>query len=210
MKLSKFDIGAEVISILTKGMYQDPRDALREYVQNGIDAGADSISIKVRQNTVAIIDNGSGMDYKTMRRAIRVGVSDKDPKKKVGFMGIGIYSSFHLCDKLAIYSHAQDNCPLKLEIDFRTMRDTLKEQRQFRLEDKINADELIDLQTLLEKCISLTDEDELKDEDFPSIGTRVELIGLEGNFLNLLSDFTTLSDYLREVVPLHFNQEKFK
>jgi len=34
MKLSKFDIGAEIISILTKGMYQDPRDALREYIQN--------------------------------------------------------------------------------------------------------------------------------------------------------------------------------
>ncbi|KAA6324227.1 DNA mismatch repair protein MutL, partial [termite gut metagenome] len=210
MKLSKFDIGAEVISILTRGMYQDPRDALREYVQNGIDAGANDITIKVRQNTVAIIDKGLGMDYKTLRKAIRVGISDKDPKKKVGFMGIGIYSSFHLCDKLVIYSHKQDNPPLKLEMNFATMRDTLKAQRQLRFEDRLDSDELIDLQTLLENCISLTDEGTLTDEDFPSIGTRVELIGLDGNFLNLLSNFASLSNYLREVVPLHFNKDKFK
>jgi len=210
MKLSKFDIGAEVISILTKGMYQDPRDALREYVQNGIDAGADSISIKVRQNSVVIIDNGTGMDYSTLRKSIRVGISDKDPKKKVGFMGIGIYSSFHLCDKLVIFSHKKDNAPLKLEMDFSTMRNTLKEQRQLRIEDKIDANELIDLQTLLEDCISLTDDGKLSDEDFPTIGTRVELIGLEGNFLNLLSNFTTLASYLQEVIPLHFDRNKFQ
>lgn len=210
MKLSKFDIGAEVISILTKGMYQDPRDALREYVQNGIDAGSDSISIKVRQHTVAIIDKGSGMDYKTMRKAIRVGISDKDPKKKVGFMGIGIYSSFHLCDILKIYSHKDGSLPLMLEVNFKSMRDTLKEQRQLRLEDKLDPNELVDLQSLLENFISLTEEGELKEEDFPAIGTRVELIGLEGNFLNLISDFNTLSDYLREVVPLHFNRNHFK
>jgi molecular chaperone HtpG len=209
MKLSKFDIGAEVISILTKGMYQDPRDALREYVQNGIDAGADSISIKVRQNSVVIIDNGTGMDYSTLRKAVRVGISDKDPKKKVGFMGIGIYSSFHLCDKLVIFSHKENNTPLRLEIDFLSMRNTLEEQRQSRLEENISADELIDLQTLLENCISLTDDDALTNEDFPTIGTRVELVGLEGNFLNLVSDFSILSNYLREVVPLHFDRNKF-
>lgn len=210
MKLTKFDIGAEVISILTKGMYQDPRDALREYVQNGIDAGADHISIKVRLNTVAITDNGSGMDYNTLRKAVRVGVSDKDPKKKVGFMGIGIYSSFHLCDKLVIYSHKINESPLKLEMDFFSMRNTLKEQRQLRLDDKIDVNDLMDLQTLLENSIVLTEDGELSDADFPNIGTRVELIGLDGNFLNLINDFTSLSEYLREVVPLHFDKEKFK
>lgn len=31
MRFNKFDIGAEVIAILTRGMYPDPKDALREY-----------------------------------------------------------------------------------------------------------------------------------------------------------------------------------
>ena len=209
MKLSKFDIGAEVISILTKGMYQDPRDAIREYIQNGIDAGAENISIKVRQNSVVIIDDGSGMDYNILRKAIRVGVSDKDPKKKVGFMGIGIYSSFHLCEKLIIYTHKQNNLPLKLEMDFLSMRNTLKEQKQLRMEEKLDPNDFIDLQTLLENYVDLTNEGDLTNEDFPSTGTRVELVGLEGNFINLLSDFNKLSNYLREVVPLHFNENEF-
>jgi HSP90 family molecular chaperone len=53
MKISKFDIGAEVISILTRGMYPDPRDAVREYIQNAVDAGANKVNVKVRQNQLS-------------------------------------------------------------------------------------------------------------------------------------------------------------
>jgi HSP90 family molecular chaperone len=42
MKLSQNDIGGEIISIITKGMYTDPKDALREYVQNGVDANLEN------------------------------------------------------------------------------------------------------------------------------------------------------------------------
>ncbi len=35
MRFNKFDIGVEIIAILTRGMYPDPKDALREYIQNG-------------------------------------------------------------------------------------------------------------------------------------------------------------------------------
>src|ERR1700742_1205565 len=98
MKLTQHDIGGAIISILTKGMYADPKDALREYVQNSVDANSKTIEIKIRQNNVVIKDNGDGMDASIMRKAIRLGISDKNPKSSVGFMGIGIYSAFHLCD----------------------------------------------------------------------------------------------------------------
>lgn len=104
MKLSNSDIGGEIISIITKGMYTDPKDALREYVQNGVDAGARKIEIKIRQNVISIQDNGKGMTRGVMRRAVRVGMSDKNPKFSVGFMGIGLYSAFHLCDILTLAS----------------------------------------------------------------------------------------------------------
>jgi len=99
MKLSKFDIGAEVISIITKGMYPDPKDALREYIQNGVDAGGKNVQVKIRQESIVIKDDGKGMNHDVLRNAVRVGISDKNPTKNVGFMGIGIYSSFHLCEK---------------------------------------------------------------------------------------------------------------
>ena len=47
MRFNKFDIGAEIIAILTRGMYPDPKDALREYIQNGVDAKANHKKEKI-------------------------------------------------------------------------------------------------------------------------------------------------------------------
>ncbi len=210
MKLSKFDIGAEIISILTKGMYQDPRDALREYIQNAVDANSKNINVKIRQNTIVVDDDGFGMNHKTLRKALRIGVSDKKPGKDVGFMGIGIYSAYHLCDTLIIYSKAKDKLPCRLKMDFNGMKTALSEQKELRLQDKLSGDELIDLQTLLERYIDLTDENELSKDEFPDVGTRVELIGVEPHFYKELTNFDFVSNYLKDVVPLHFDLKKFK
>jgi len=211
MKINKFDIGGEIISILTKGMYPDPKDAVREYIQNAVDAKSKSVEVKVRQSSVVIEDDGIGMDYPTLRKAIRVGISDKNPKKDVGFMGIGIYSSFHLCDTLTIYTRKKDKLPLRVEMNFKAMRDLLNEQKELRLKNKITSESLIDLQSLLERFISLSDEHELKIDDFPIIhGTRVELVGLDPILDDEISDFDKLSNYLQKVVPLHFDKKKFK
>ncbi len=209
MKLSKFDIGAEIIAILTRGMYQDPRDALREYIQNGVDAHAENIKVKIRQDSIVIEDDGSGMEYPIMRKALRIGVSDKQPGKDVGFMGIGIYSSFHLCDMLAVYSRVDGKLPCKLEIDFKTMREILADQRELRLQEKITSEDLIDLQSLLEKAIFLSDEGIIEMNEFPGTGTRVELTGLAPHFYEELTDFEKVTDYLRDVVPLHFDKNRF-
>ena len=210
MKLSKFDIGAEVLSILTRGMYPDPRDAIREYIQNAVDASAKKVSVKIRQNSVIVQDNGCGMDKETLRNALRIGVSDKNPKKDVGFMGIGIYSSFHLCEKIDIYSRMSKKNPYKLSMDFKGMKDLLSKQKELRLGGEINSEALTDLQTLLEKYISLSADGELSNDDFPLQGTRVELTGLDANFYSLLSNFDLIKKYLREVVPLHFDTKNFK
>jgi hypothetical protein len=211
MKLTKFDIGAEILSILTKGMYPDPRDAVREYIQNAVDAKAKDVDVKVRQSSVVIEDNGVGMDYQVLRNAIRLGISSKQPGKDVGFMGIGIYSAFHLCNKLTIYTRKADILPLRVEMDFSGMRQLLKEQREKRIKNEIKDDELTDLQTLLETFISLSDKDSLPIDEYPvKQGTRIELTGLDAVLDDLLNNFKDLSQYLREVVPLHFNQDKFK
>jgi len=209
MKFNKYDIGGEIISILTKGMYPDPKDALREYIQNGVDAVAKNISLKVRQDTIVVEDDGIGMNHDVLRKAVRVGISEKNPSKNVGFMGIGIYSSFHLCEKLTIYSKGSENIPNKLEIDFGGMRAILDEQKEKRLAGLVNADELIDLQTLLEQFILLTENRALPNSSFPNKGTRVELTGLETEFYTGLSNFDDVAEYLRNVIPLHFDKDHF-
>jgi len=207
IRITKHDIGGEIISILTRGMYPDPCDALREYVQNGIDANAKSIEIKIRGNSIVVEDDGIGMDGDTMKKAIRIGVSDKNPNIDVGFRGIGIYSSFHLCDNLHIYSKSNNNPSYLLAFDFKKMREILQEQQAARLSGELTGNELIDLQSLLEKHIEFRTIDSDK---FPRIGTRVEMINLHPNFSKSLTKFENVADYLRQVVPLHFNTEMFK
>lgn len=210
MKLSKFDIGAEVISILTKGMYPDPKDTLREYIQNGVDAKSTKIILKIRQDSVVVQDDGGGMNYDVLRKAVRIGVSDKNPTKNVGFMGIGIYSAFHLCEKLVIYSRGDKGIPNCLEMDFQGMKNVLATQKELRLKGEITSDQLTDLQTLLERFISLTNDGDLESSSFPLQGTRIELVGISPYFYSEISDFDKVAQYLRDVVPLRFNREKFK
>jgi hypothetical protein len=202
MKLNQHDIGGEIISILTKGMYADPKDALREYVQNGVDANSENIDIKIRQNNIVIQDTGVGMDKVTMRKAIRLGMSDKNPKRAVGFMGIGLYSSFHLCDKLTIYSKVNNQKPNKLEFEFKIMRNLLEIQKEARIDNEGAIPDQIALLSLMETNTNLT---ELEESDFPIIGTRVELSGLDSDFFESLSKFEEVADYLAKSIPLPFS-----
>lgn len=206
--VTRHDIGAEIISILTRGMYPDPRDALREYVQNGIDAGANHMSIKIRGDAIVVEDDGSGMDVDTMRKAVRVGISDKAPNIDVGFRGIGIYSAFHLCDRLHIFSSSKSSRPGHSVIfNFKEMRDILERQQAIRLRRPLPGDKMIDLQKLLQEHIELRP---LNKMEFPRVGTRVEMIDLEPNFFKSLSKFKEVAEYLQQVVPLHFNKREFK
>ncbi len=215
MKVTRQDIGGELLSIITKGMYADPKDALREYVQNGVDAMANEISVKIRHDHITVTDDGRGMDKIIMRKAIRVGISDKNPKKSVGFMGIGVYSSFHLCDSLVIYSRIDNEVPHMLSFDFRSMREELDYQKEQRLKDKPSKKTMtsdtneaettqIDLMTLLEKYIEFK---ELPKSEFPKVGTTVEMTGLESNFFKTLSKDEEFSDYLEKVLPLPFSED---
>ncbi len=209
MKFSRFDIGGEIISILTKGMYPDPKDAVREYIQNSIDAKTSEVIIKIRNNSVSIADFGNGMNYDKLKKAVRVGISDKNPTRDVGFMGIGIYSAFHLCNTLEIYSRGSDDIPNKLVMDFGGMKSILREQKELRLKGEIETEKLLDLQALLETYITLTENGSFQNDLFPKVGTRVELLDLEPSFYSELSDFDKISNYLQEVIPLKFDKVNF-
>ena len=209
MRFNKFDIGAEIIAILTRGMYPDPKDALREYIQNGVDAKANHINVKIRQNNIIVHDNGYGMDYETLRKAARIGVSDKNPSKDVGFMGIGIYSAYHLCDKLTITSKKEGDTPNRLTMRFSDMKSILSNQRALRLNGEIDGDRIIDLQTLLETCVDITEPNKMQIQDFPNTGTRVELSGISEYFYSEISNIDITSRYLQDVLPLKFNTASF-
>jgi hypothetical protein len=95
-------VGAGLLDSLSSGMYPDVYDILREYIQNAIDAHATTVRVSVSKHEVTVLDDGDGMGLEDLDNARKVGVSGKPGTGKIGFRGIGVYSSFAVCDQVEV------------------------------------------------------------------------------------------------------------
>jgi len=195
--ISTREIGGELLNILSKGLYTNPLDAIREYVQNSIDAGADEVTIHVTGNTVNILDRGSGMDLKTLLQAREFGVSKKSMEENVGFRGIGLYSGFDLCERLTIRTKTSDSTVVNvLEFNFKAMRDVLEEARK----DKERP--TIPLADLLGKYTRIYAPEPTEDEGSFTI---VQLQELSEDHIHRLSDVNEVKNYILRNLPIKFS-----
>ena len=64
------DVGPKTIPYLAEGLYPDPRDPIREYVQNAVDAKATDVAILVSGDSITIENNGEGMDSNDLQALI--------------------------------------------------------------------------------------------------------------------------------------------
>ena len=199
---SKEDIGGEILPILTRGLYRDTLDSLREYIQNAIDAEATEIEVSIDRDLVSISDNGTGMGFEQARSAIRLGVSDKSPLKNVGFRGIGIYSSFNLCESLEIFTKsAKEQTTYRLFFNFSRIRTQLlreQERRSSGLAPELNLEELLSDSVYMES---------LDDGPFEDHGTMVLLEGLLEDVYYRINSWGQVETYLQNSVPLPFNPD---
>jgi len=199
---SKEDIGGEVLSILTTGLYRDSLDTLREYIQNAIDAACENIELVIDQDTVSVTDDGVGMNGEQARKAIRLGISDKNPLENVGFRGIGIYSAFNLCDRLDIYTRsAGDPHGYRISIDFRTVREELVKEQERRKKELAPR---LYLEKLLEKAVYVEGDEQ---RVISGHGTKAILSGLVSDVFRRLNDWAEVEGYLQNVVPLPFRPD---
>ena len=202
VNFTKEDIGGDILPILTTGLYRNTLDALREYIQNAVDAKAKDIQMVVDPDVVSITDDGTGMDVEQARNAIRFGVSDKSPLENVGFRGIGIYSGFNVCDSLEVYAKSKsDGNTYKLTFDFYGIRTKLLEEQERRSKGLPPA---LHLERLLEQSVFM---DTLGEENFRGFGTTVVMSGLLPAAYGQINDWDEVVDYLRNVVPLPFNPD---
>lgn len=199
---SKTDIGGELLPILTTGLYRDTLDALREYIQNSIDAETQNLELIIDPDTVTVVDDGVGMSETEARRALRLGLSEKNPTKNVGFRGIGIYSAFNLCDTLEIFTKtARSAVGYYLRFDFSAVRAQLladQERRKKGLPSKIY------LEKVLEDAVYV-EADALK--IIEKHGTKVVMSGIRGDAYTRLLDWEKVESYLQDVIPLPFRPE---
>jgi hypothetical protein len=197
---SKTDIGAEILPILTTGLYRNTLDTLREYIQNSIDAGATGIELVIDPDTVAVVDDGAGMSKVAARNALRLGISEKNPIEDVGFRGIGIYSAFNVCDTLEVFTKAADDKEgYHLRFDFQAIRAQLLAEQERR---KNGLPSKLYLEKLLEDTVYVQEDPNHVVENH---GTRVVMSGVLSDAYRRLLDWEGVESYLRDVVPLPFH-----
>ncbi len=196
---SNEDIGGEILPILTTGLYRDSLDALREYIQNGIDANADQIEVSIDPSTVAVTDNGDGMNGHQAELAIRLGISDKSPKKNIGFRGIGVYSAFNLCELLEIFTKPQQGRGSHVVFNFQEIRKELLLEQERRKEAQPPK---LFLEKLLRSHIYVEEDENGVIEGH---GTRVLMSNLLSESYMRLQHWEEVESYLQDVVPLPFH-----
>jgi len=191
------NVGGELLNILSKGLYTNPLDALREYVQNSIDADAQEVYIQVTGNSVTIFDWGHGMTLEELLQAREFGVSNKSMEENVGFRGIGIYSGFDLCERLVVRTKpANDKVEYVLEFEFGVMRKVLEAAR------KDPSRPITPLLKLLSENTYFVRETA---SDPAKSYTQVELQEITDEHIYRLADVKVVTEYLLRNLPIRFD-----
>lgn len=202
------DIGGELLSILSTGLYTNPLDCIREYVQNAVDANANTATIKITGNSVHVFDDGDGMALDGLVQARQFGLSLKSLSQHVGFRGIGIYSSFHLCNQLRVTSKkAGETYQHILVFEFGAMKAQLDQDKQKGPhERKTSLVELLSSHTKISRSRHTWPEDthfthiemqEISDVHIKKLGNREEL--KHYMIRNLPIDFDESFDYRDQI-----------
>ena len=194
------DIGGELLSILSTGLYTNPLDCIREYVQNAVDANAHAATIKITGNSVHIFDDGDGMLLEDLIQARQFGLSVKSLTQHVGFRGIGIYSSFHLCDHLRVTSKkAGSNYQHVLVFEFGAMKAQLdQDKRKGPHERKTSLVELLSAHTKICRSQHTLSED--------IHFTHVEIQAISDVHIKKLGNREELKHYMIRNLPIDFDE----
>lgn len=117
---SKYRIVSPALTVkaMRDSGYKNTAYALAELIDNSIDAEATLVEVfacespvqvatrtRQRVETIAVLDNGKGMDFETLRRALKYGDGLGDDRKRIGRFGMGLpNSSMSQCTKVEVWS----------------------------------------------------------------------------------------------------------
>lgn len=189
------DIGGQLLPILSKGLYTNPLDCIREYVQNSVDAGARTVTIKLTGNSVIIHDNGDGMNEEQLLASRKFGVSAKDVSQSVGFRGIGIYSGYDLGSRLVITTKQKgETVRLVMRFDFAAMKREL---------ERSSAGTVSLSRLLSEHTAFKAEEDDTPESSF----TIVQLEDINEVHLRKLANRADLRRYILQNLPVDFDKQ---
>ena len=107
-------ISYRIIQLFSEGLYTSPNKAVEELVSNSFDAGATKVHVLLSPDlsqstsTIAVLDNGVGMDPTGLKQHWLIGVSNKrspdfvspSGRKQIGKFGIGKLATYVLANRL--------------------------------------------------------------------------------------------------------------
>lgn len=193
-------VGSSILDIVSGALYSNALDVVREYIQNALDAKAPQVKIVVRQHDILIRDNGKGLNLQQLDNARKVAVSRKGTGE-VGFRGIGIYSSFSVCDALEVISRPEGSDRIySLRVEYAPMRAEIARSRE-------GAADPMPLLKALDLHTRLTDYTEVPPLNEAGSFTLVRLISPTQRFRQKINDVTAVEEYLRSAVPLEFHED---
>lgn len=204
-------IGAFVLETLTTGMYTNPLDTLREYVQNSFDAireaerdnilsngaGRIEISVDEKGRNLILRDNGSGIPIDAVHsRLVNIGMSSKSVRTDAGFRGIGRLAGIAYCKRLVFATQASG------ESDISSVAFDCDELRQAMSPRMKQVKELADVIT---SHATVTAEKSRKKDHFLEV--RMEGINEAGQpFL----EWKQINTYLCQVAPVGLDTQSFQ
>jgi hypothetical protein len=103
----------KIVELFSEGLYASPNKAIEELVANSFDAGARQVAVLLPSDfheqgaTIAVIDDGEGMDAEGLKQHWLIGISNKRelsklPKgrQQIGKFGIGKLATYVLASRL--------------------------------------------------------------------------------------------------------------
>jgi HSP90 family molecular chaperone len=106
-------LGYGIVRLFSEGLYVSPNKAIEELVANSFDAGAHRVVVLLPSSfhdqgaTIAVLDDGEGMDAAGLKQHWLIGKSDKRSltrrprgRQQIGKFGIGKLASYVLANRL--------------------------------------------------------------------------------------------------------------
>lgn len=203
-------IGAFVLESLTSGMYTNPFDCIREYIQNSYDSifsgqkkglfnknsGLITISINPEKRNIIIRDNGIGIpSSQAAHTLLNIGMSNKYYGEDAGFRGIGRLAGIAYCKRLVFKTSVQseDECSM-ISFDCEGIRASISPTIK-KVAELVDVVERYSSQDLIE-C---------KKSDHYFEVCLEEILPGGDKFL----DPSEMENYLSQVAPVEYDSQKF-
>jgi hypothetical protein len=148
-----------IVRLFSEGLYASPNKAIEELVANSFDAGARRVAVLLSSDfhnqgaTIAVLDDGEGMDGVGLKQHWLIGKSDKRAisnlpmaRQQIGKFGIGKLASYVLANRLT-HITKKGGKYYSTSMNFRTVDDRGDEEVEPRTPIKIILRELTEDQT---------------------------------------------------------------